>query len=102
MLGYWLASYSYLVTPEEIAMYRLLHEYGYLHYFRDLRNGITRGDYCAIPKVTKERRYPHSCNKLFRLWLEASLSLRVTITNGDFLMELVCVCSAKITHQKAS
>jgi len=88
--------------------YRLLHEYGYLRYFRDLRNGIiitegkAQGDYCAIPKVSKERRYPHSCHKLFRLWLEASLSLRVTITNGDFLMELVCVCSAKITHQKAS
>ena len=78
-------------------MYRLLHEYRYLRYFRDLRNGIiitegkARCDYCAIPKVSKERRYPYSCNNLFRLWLKAALSLRVTITNSDFLIELVCV-----------
>jgi len=59
--------------------YKLLHEYRYLRYFRDLRNGkiITEGkawgDYCAIPKVSKEGRYPYSCNNtLFRLWLEAS------------------------------
>ena len=26
----------------------------------------------------------------------------VTITNGNFLIELVSVCNAKITHQKAS
>ena len=78
-------------------MYRLLHEYGYLRYFRDLRNGMiitegeARGDYCAIPQVSKERRYPYSCNNLFRLWLEAALSPRVTVTNSDFLIELVCV-----------
>jgi len=79
------------------SMYRLLHEYGYLHYFRDLRNGIiitkgkARGDYCAILKVSKERRYLYSCNNLFRLWLEVALSVRVTNTNSDFLIELVCV-----------
>jgi len=71
---------------------------GYLCYFRDLRNGIiiiegeARGVYCAIPKVSKEHRYPYSCNSLFRLWPEVALSLRVTITNSDFL----CVCNAKI------
>jgi len=38
---------------------QLLHEYGYLHYFRDLRNGIiitegeTKGDYSAITKASK-------------------------------------------------
>ena len=52
---------------------------------------FARGDYCAIPKVSKERRYPYSCNNLFRLWLEAALSLRVNITNSDFLIKLVCV-----------
>ena len=47
-------------------MHRLLHEYGYLHYFRDLKNDIiitegkAQGDYCAITKVSKERRYPYS------------------------------------------
>ena len=60
-------------------MYRLLHKYGYLHYFRDLRNGriITegeaRGDYCAILKVSKKYRYPYLCNNLLLLWLVASL-----------------------------
>ena len=56
-----------------------------------ITEGEARGDYCAIPQVSKERRYPYSCNNLFRLWLEVSLSLQVTITNGDFLIELVCV-----------
>ena len=43
-------------------MHRLLHEYGYLRYFRDLRNGFTISDYCAILKVFKERRYLYVCN----------------------------------------
>ena len=54
--------------------------------------GKALGDYCAIPKVSKERRYPYSCNNLFRLWLEVALSLRVTITNSYFLIELHSVC----------
>ena len=56
-----------------------------------ITEGEARGDYCAIPKVSKERRYRYSCNNLFRLRLEEALSLRVTITNSDFLIKLVCV-----------
>jgi len=56
-----------------------------------ISEGEARGDYCAILKVSKEYRYPYLCNNLFRLWLKVSLSLRVTITNGNFLVELVCV-----------
>ena len=48
-----------------------------------ITEGEARGDYCAIPKVSKERRYPYLCNNLFRLWLEAALSLWVTITNNE-------------------
>ena len=55
--------------------YRLLHKYGYLRYFRGLRNGIiitegkAQGDYCAIPKVSNECRYLYSCNNL---WFEVA------------------------------
>ena len=31
---------SLWVVGSFVTMYRLLHEYGYLRYFRDLRNGI--------------------------------------------------------------
>ena len=91
-------SFRSLFPFKILSSYRLLHEYGYLRYFRDLRNGIV----ITIPNVSKECRYPYSCNNLFRLWLKVALSLWVTITISDFLIESVCVCSAKITHQKAS
>jgi len=53
----------------DLYLYRLLHGYGYLRYFRDLRNGIiitegfALGDYYANP---------YSCNNLFRQWLKVS------------------------------
>ena len=61
-------------------MYRLLHKYGYLHYFRDLRNGISP----KVIIVPFRRICPITC---LDYGLCQVLSRWVTI---NFLIELVC------------